>query len=99
MSVRTEALLKMRGLVAERGGAGEPDAWRALWDAGLTGWDLGRPTPVLETEASADAVPAGARCLIPGCGGGYDVAALAQGGGGRTVIGLDVSEIACEKAR
>ena len=89
----------MRELMAEKGGAGEPEAWRACWEAGLTGWDLGRPTPVLATEATADAVPAGARCLIPGCGGGYDVAALAQGGGGREVIGVDVSELACARAQ
>jgi len=90
----------LRELVAEKGGAGEPEAWRACWEAGLTGWDLGGPTPVLAAEATAEAVPAGARCLIPGCGGGYDVAALAQGGGGgREVVGLDVSEVACDRAR
>ena len=89
----------MRKLVADKGGAGEHEAWRALWEAGLTGWDLGGATPALLAEATAERVAAGARCLIPGCGGGYDVAALAQAGGGREVIGLDVSELACSRAR
>ena len=67
------------------------DGWDELWREKLTPWDLGRPTPVLQSELKK----CGAnllefqehakakrnvtlRSLIPGCGAGYDLTTVAN---------------------
>ncbi|KAJ8439398.1 hypothetical protein Cgig2_021812 [Carnegiea gigantea] len=70
--------------------------WERCWEEGLTPWDLGRPTPILEHLIQTKSIPDG-RALVPGCGSGYDVVALASPE--RCAIGLDISEVAIKKAR
>ncbi|KAI5670069.1 hypothetical protein M9H77_10433 [Catharanthus roseus] len=72
------------------------DGWDKCWEQGLTPWDLGQPTPVLVHLHETGALPKG-RALIPGCGTGYDVAAIACPE--RYVVGLDISENAIKKAK
>ncbi|XP_073525571.1 uncharacterized protein [Phyllobates terribilis] len=69
--------------------------WDKCWVDGLTPWDLGRPTPIVEYLCKRDMLPKG-RALVPGCGSGHDVVALASPE--RYVIGLDVSDVAVRKA-
>lgn len=70
--------------------------WERCWEEGVTPWDLGRPTPILEHLIQTKSIPDG-RALVPGCGSGYDVVALASPE--RCAIGLDISEVAIKKAR
>ncbi|XP_057527518.1 probable thiol methyltransferase 2 isoform X5 [Amaranthus tricolor] len=72
------------------------DGWERCWEEGLTPWDLGKPTPVLQHLLQTDSLPKG-RVLVPGCGSGHDVVALASPE--RYVVGLDISEAALQKAR
>ncbi|PIA40178.1 hypothetical protein AQUCO_02500108v1 [Aquilegia coerulea] len=70
--------------------------WDKCWEQALTPWDLGGPTPVILNLLKTGALPKG-RVLIPGCGSGHDVVAIA--GPERYVVGLDISENALNKAR
>ncbi|KAK9725283.1 hypothetical protein RND81_05G133800 [Saponaria officinalis] len=70
--------------------------WDKCWEEGLSPWDLGKPTPILQHLVRNDILPKG-RTLVPGCGSGYDVVTLASPE--RYVIGLDISESALKKAR
>ncbi|CAK7325000.1 unnamed protein product [Dovyalis caffra] len=69
--------------------------WENCWEQGLTPWDLGRPTPIILHLHQTGALPKG-RALVPGCGSGYDVVAMACPE--RYVVGLDISHKAIEKA-
>ncbi|KAL5578610.1 hypothetical protein UlMin_011052 [Ulmus minor] len=69
--------------------------WEECWQQGLTPWDLGRPTPTLLHLHQNGSLPKG-RALIPGCGTGYDVVAIADPQ--RYVVGLDISDNAIHKA-
>ncbi|KDP29557.1 hypothetical protein JCGZ_19270 [Jatropha curcas] len=69
--------------------------WEKCWEQGLTPWDLGQPTPVLLHLHRTGALPMG-RALVPGCGSGHDVFAIASPE--RYVVGLDVSGQAIKKA-
>ncbi|XP_077229561.1 S-adenosyl-L-methionine-dependent methyltransferases superfamily protein isoform X2 [Tasmannia lanceolata] len=71
------------------------DAWDKCWEKGITPWDLGQPTPVLMHLLQTRALPKG-RVLIPGCGTGYDVVAIASPE--HYVVGLDISDNAIKKA-
>lgn len=66
-----------------------PVDWKAAWKTGTTPWDAGTSPPALRGLLDRGHVPAG-RVLVPGCGTGYDLAALARND--REVIGLDLSE-------
>ncbi|VFQ85996.1 unnamed protein product [Cuscuta campestris] len=70
--------------------------WERCWEEGITPWDLGRPTPILQHLIETKSIANG-RALVPGCGGGYDVVALASQE--RYAIGLDISEVAINRAR
>ncbi|KAI8537159.1 hypothetical protein RHMOL_Rhmol09G0004100 [Rhododendron molle] len=70
--------------------------WQKCWEQGLTPWDLGKPTPVLVHLHQTGALPKG-RTLIPGCGSGYDVVAIACPE--RYVVGLDKSDKAHKRAK
>eukprot|EP00596_Hydrurales_sp_CCMP1899_P005758 CAMPEP_0119040280 /NCGR_PEP_ID=MMETSP1177-20130426/10154_1 /TAXON_ID=2985 /ORGANISM="Ochromonas sp, Strain CCMP1899" /LENGTH=218 /DNA_ID=CAMNT_0007005181 /DNA_START=203 /DNA_END=856 /DNA_ORIENTATION=- len=73
--------------------------WEAMWEAGIgpgQAFDTGSASPVLVQLIDANAIPEG-RALVPGCGRGYDVLALASAK--RTVIGLDIAELAVSAAR
>ncbi|XP_065860848.1 probable thiol methyltransferase 2 isoform X2 [Euphorbia lathyris] len=75
--------------------ANPSDGWERSWEQGLTPWDLGKPTPILLHLHRTCDLPKG-RALIPGCGSGYDVVAIASPE--RHVTGLDISDKAIEKA-
>ncbi len=66
-----------------------PVDWREAWKSGTTPWDAGTSPPALRALIDRDAVPSG-RILVPGCGTGYDLAALARND--REVVGVDLSE-------
>ncbi|XP_058009817.1 probable thiol methyltransferase 2 isoform X2 [Hevea brasiliensis] len=69
--------------------------WEKCWEQGLTPWDLGQPTPVLLHLHHTGALPKG-NALVPGCGSGHDVVAIACPE--RYIVGLDISEKAIKKA-
>ncbi|KAF0901484.1 hypothetical protein E2562_003479 [Oryza meyeriana var. granulata] len=87
------AVGRLRELV-QRGDAA--DGWEKSWEAGVTPWDLGKPTPIIEHLVKSGTLPKG-RAFVPGCGMGYDVVALASPE--RFVVGLDISSTAVEKAK
>jgi len=43
------------------------DGWEKSWEFGVTPWDLGKPTPVIEHLVRSGTLPNG-RALVPGCG-------------------------------
>lgn len=71
------------------------DGWEKSWREGVTPWDLGQPTPILLHLLQTGSLPKG-RALVPGCGSGHDVIAIASPD--RYVVGLDISESAIEIA-
>nr|CAN68137.1 hypothetical protein VITISV_035654 [Vitis vinifera] len=79
-----------------RASKNKPSSWEEKWQQGLTPWDLGKATPIIEHLHQAGALPNG-RTLIPGCGRGYDVVAIACPE--RFVVGLDISDSAIKKAK
>ena len=86
----------MRGLISTAGGPGTAAGWSELWRNQLTLWDLGKPTAAFRDEylkAVEDArIPkTGTRILIPGCGSGWDVDAIARTKYSPTVVGLDIA--------
>ncbi|CAL2275576.1 unnamed protein product [Prunus armeniaca] len=86
------AVDKLQQLLSTGGGG---SGWDKCWEQGLTPWDLGQPTPVIAHLHRQGALPKG-RALVPGCGTGYDVVAIASPE--RHVTGLDISENAIKKA-
>nr|VDD04646.1 unnamed protein product [Brassica oleracea] len=69
--------------------------WEKCWEDRITPWDQGRATPLVVHLVYSSSLPLG-RALVPGCGGGHDVVAMASPE--RFVVGLDISESALEKA-
>ncbi len=69
--------------------------WEARYRAGDTPWDRGAPSPGLIDFLKA--YPISGEVLVPGCGLGYDVRALAATAD--RVVGLDVARAAVGKAR
>ncbi len=75
------------------------DRWLNIWEKGLKigdAFDTGSPSPCLIKEIEEGRVPNG-RALVPGCGRGYDVYALATSE--RIAIGLDLSIVAVNEAQ
>jgi len=70
--------------------------WQARYDEGQTGWDRGGPSPVLERWLAAGALRP-CRILVPGCGRGHEVVALAKAG--FDVTGIDFAPSAVEAVR
>jgi SAM-dependent methyltransferase len=95
------------------------EGWEALWREGVTPWDLGGPTGTLMSELERkrrderETLQRWRTALIPGCGAGHDVLALARFLDGigtstetnsnfptmRTVVGLDVSPTSLGRAK
>jgi len=72
------------------------DYWQARYDAGTTGWDRGGPSPaLLGWLSSGDLAPC--RILVPGCGRGHEVLALAEAG--FDVTGIDYAPAAVQAVR
>jgi methyl halide transferase len=64
--------------------------WEALYQSGETQWDKGEPSPGLVDFLAHTALTG--RVLVPGCGRGHDVQAIAAAGAEEVeVIGLDIS--------
>lgn len=70
--------------------------WEKCWEQGLTPWDLRQSTPIILHLHQTGSLPIG-RALIPGCGSGHDVVAIACPE--RFVVGLDISDNAIMKAK
>jgi SAM-dependent methyltransferase len=73
---------------------GGPTDWEAHYTSGDLPWDKGAPSPAL-LEALERVMMRG-RVLVPGCGLGHDVRALAAAGA--EVVGLDISTSAVAAA-
>lgn len=72
--------------------------WEAMWSRGLRpgqAFDAARVEPALQALIDTNVLPEGP-ALVPGCGRGYAVAALAANG--RETLGLDISPTAVEAA-
>ncbi len=70
--------------------------WEQRFAEGNTPWDRGAANPQLDTWLAAGALKP-CRILVPGCGSGYEVAALAQAG--FDVTGLDYAPVAIARTR
>jgi methyl halide transferase len=73
--------------------------WEKRWQRGDTPWDHGEPAPPLLELLDSDqgCHLKGKRVLVPGCGSGEDVRALARAGAFAT--GLDISPTASTRAK
>ncbi|MES2569856.1 MAG: methyltransferase domain-containing protein, partial [Verrucomicrobiota bacterium] len=69
--------------------------WEAHYRRGETPWDKGAPSPGLVDYLAQE--PMQGRLLVPGCGLGYDVRALAPGA--EEVVGIDIAPAAVDAAR
>ncbi len=73
----------------------EANVWEERWLAGDTPWDHGKAAPPLTEYLERE--PMEGRILVPGCGAGHEVRALAEQGA--KVLGMDISPTALDKAR
>ena len=71
-----------------------PTDWEAQYQKGETPWDKGAPSPGLVDFLAQE--PVRGRVLVPGCGVGHDVRALAATA--EEVVGLDIAPSATEGA-
>ena len=69
-----------------------PTDWESMYQSSETPWDKGAPSPALVDFLAENAVTG--RVLVPGCGFGHDVRALAASGA--EVIGIDIAPSAIE---
>jgi methyl halide transferase len=72
--------------------------WEQKYRSGDIPWDKGAPAPPL-LEWILSRGPMLGSVLVPGCGFGYDVRAIAQASPGAHVVGLDVAVSAINRAR
>ncbi|MGO4330192.1 methyltransferase domain-containing protein [Cupriavidus sp. 2TAF22] len=56
------------------------DFWQARFEAGQTPWDRGAASPQLKAWLASGAIRPGEDVIVPGCGSGWEVAALAEQG-------------------
>jgi SAM-dependent methyltransferase len=71
------------------------EGWEMCYQSGNKPWDRGRVAPALAKLISGGTLPDGL-AVVPGCGLGYDIAALASEK--RRVIGVDIAPSAVEQA-
>lgn len=70
--------------------------WESAWSEGRTGWDAGASAPALEEHLAGMERPGPkSRALVPGCGSGYDVFALARAG--FKAHGVDIAPTAAQR--
>ena len=74
-----------------------PTDWEAFYQKGEMPWEKGAPCPGLLDYLAADALQG--RVLVPGCGLGHDVRAIAASAETETVDGIDIAPSAIEAAR
>lgn len=75
------------------------NGWEAMWSRGIAPgafFDASRAEPALQALIDSRVLPAG-NVLVPGCGRGYAIAALAKSGE-RQVLGVDISATAVKAA-
>ncbi|MDR3403800.1 MAG: methyltransferase domain-containing protein [Chthoniobacter sp.] len=72
-----------------------PTDWEAQYQTNDTPWEKGAPSPGLVDFLATE--PVRGRVLVPGCGFGHDVRALAATAD--EVVGLDIATLAVEGAR
>jgi SAM-dependent methyltransferase len=65
--------------------------WQNRYDEGRTGWDRGEASPILRSWLSSGVLKP-CRILVPGCGRGHEVIALAEAG--FQVTGVDFADAA-----
>lgn len=78
-------------------------SWEQAWKEGRNRWDAGSPAPALEDLLESSRLSTGEavsmdqppRALVPGCGSGYDVFALARAG--YQSLGVDISPTALQR--
>jgi SAM-dependent methyltransferase len=73
----------------------EPEFWDLRFREGFMPWDAGGVPAALREFLARE--PAGRRVLVPGCGSGHEVRALAAAG--HDVVAIDFSAAAIETAR
>lgn len=73
------------------------DFWQSRFESGSTPWDRGAPNPQLDEWISGGVIQAGDKVLVPGCGRGWEVAALAERG--FDVTGIDYAPAAVSACR
>ena len=66
--------------------------WQERFESQRTPWDRGEVNPALSKLQADGLLPPGARVLVPGCGAGHEVAALAAAG--CRVTGVDYAPAA-----
>lgn len=74
-----------------------PD-WDGLYREQTTPWDKGAPAPPLLEWIDSHPGECAGRILVPGCGLGHDVRALASLESVSDVVGLDLSQTAVDQA-
>jgi len=72
-----------------------PTDWEMRYQTGDSPWDKGRPHPELVDYLAAH--PLAGTVLVPGCGPGHDVRAIAATGA--EVVGIDIAPSAIERSR
>lgn len=77
--------------------AREQRDWNQDYAEGHTPWDKGMPSPALLEVIDKNGFNPATELLVPGCGYGHDVAALAQAG--FLATGMDLSALALAEAR
>ncbi|WP_151638102.1 MULTISPECIES: methyltransferase domain-containing protein [Noviherbaspirillum] len=73
------------------------DFWEARFASGSIPWDRGGPNPQLQRWIDASCIKAQQRAVVPGCGQGWEVAAMAAAG--IQVTGLDFAPAAIDACR
>ena len=76
-----------------------PTDWESCYRAGETPWDKGAPAPPLLEWLAQPGHRLGGGVLVPGCGLGHDVRAIAAADPDARVVGLDLSPAALVQAR
>ena len=71
--------------------------WQERFASGTIPWDRGAPNPQLAQWLADNTLAPGSRVIVPGCGQGWEVAALA--GAGMAVTGIDFSSGALAMCR
>jgi methyl halide transferase len=74
-----------------------PAFWQQRFEAGHVPWDRRRPSPQLDAWLGAGVLRAGDSVIVPGCGAGHEVAALASAG--CRVTAVDIAPAAIELTR
>ena len=73
--------------------------WESCYRAGETPWDKGAPAPPLLEWLEQPGHRLDGEVLVPGCGLGHDVRAIAATGQPTQTVGLDISAAALAQAR